>query len=421
MFLSKLQKSHSPRGAHLRSARLSSKIKTMNIALIAAAGDSKRMGSKIPKLLMPIHKKPLLYYTIANFYDHPKIDRIVLVINRKLKKPIEKLIKKYFPGDSKNIKLVPGGLTRSESVLNGIQYISRYINPKSKDLILIHNGANPIVTHKEIEAGMKKAEAKGACILTHPIKETLKEANKSKIHKSHDREKFKLAQTPQIFTYKILQDSLKKVGTKYIEMTDEAALVGAAGYHVYHVPASDHNIKVTNQKDYEFVRHALGDFPENYLVGIGQDSHEFDNKGNLVLGGLEFKTENKLKANSDGDVLLHALCTALLQAIGEKSLGAFADEWCLKQKIKDSSKYLYKILQKVEKHGFEINNIGCMLEGKRPKIDLISPKLKANLAHLCGLPERRIGITATTGENLTSFGKGKGLQCYCIVSLKKHD
>jgi len=393
----------------------------MNIALIAAAGDSKRMESKVPKLLLPIHNKPLLYHTIVNFYDHPKVDRVVLVINRKLKKPVEKLIKIYFPGNSKKIKLVPGGTTRAESVLNGIQYISRYLKPKSKDLILVHNGANPIVSHHEICKCIKKAQAKEACIVAHSIDPTLKETKRSKIHKSHDRDKFKLAQTPQIFTYKILKDSLKKVGSDYMNMTDEAQLVEAAGHHVFHVPASDHNIKVTNQNDYEFVKHALGDFPSDYLVGIGQDSHAFSKKGNLILGGLEFKNENKLEGNSDADVLLHALCTGLLQAIGEKSLGAFADNWCLKQKIKDSRKYLYKILKKVNKHGYSINNIGCMLEGKRPKIDLISPKLKANLAHLCGIPERRIGITATSGENLTSFGKGKGLQCYCIVSLKKNE
>ena len=65
----------------------------MNIALIAAAGDSKRMGGKIPKLLMPIHNKPLLYFTVANFYDNPNIDRIVIVVNRKMKKPVEKMLK----------------------------------------------------------------------------------------------------------------------------------------------------------------------------------------------------------------------------------------------------------------------------------------------------------------------------------------
>jgi len=390
----------------------------MNIALIAAAGESKRMGGKVPKLLMPIHNKPLLYFTVANFYDHPEVDRIVIVVNRKLKKHVEKMIKAYFPGNSKQIKLVPGGQTRSESVLNGIQYIKRYLKPKKKDLIIIHNGANPIVTDDEMTKCIKKAEAKGACILSHPLKETLKEANKQKVIKSHDRSKFKLAQTPQIFKYEVLVDSLEKVGSDYLDMTDEASLVETAGHHVYHVAASEHNIKVTTQGDYDFMKHALGDIPDDFVVGIGQDSHEFDKKGVLVLGGIRIEGEKKLLANSDGDVLIHALCNGLLQAIGEKSLGAFADNWCLKQKIKDSKKYLQKILKKVNKKGFEINNIGVMLEGKRPNIDKVSSKIKSKLAELCSVPQVRIGITAHTGEKLTSFGKGKGLQCFCIVSLR---
>lgn len=391
----------------------------MNIALIAAAGDSKRMGGKIPKLLMPIHNKPLLYFTVTNFYDNPNIDRIVIVINRKMKKPVEKMLKAYFPGDSKRIKLVPGGMSRSESVLNGIQYIKKYLKPKQKDLILIHNGANPIVTDDELTKCIKKAEAKGACILGHSIKETLKETNKTRILKNHDRKKFKLAQTPQVFQFKILQNSLERIGAEYLNMTDEATLVEAAGHHVYHVPASDHNIKVTTQKDYDFIKHALGDIPDDFVVGIGQDSHEFSSKGVLILGGIEIKGEKKLLANSDGDVLIHALCTGLLQAIGEKSLGAFADDWCKKQKIKDSKKYLSKILKKVNRKGFEINNVGVMLEGKRPNIDQISSRMKTKLAKLCKILPTRIGITAHTGEKLTSFGKGKGLQCFCIVSLKK--
>ena len=197
----------------------------MNIALIAAAGESKRMDGKIPKLLMPIHNKPLLYFTVANFYDNPNINRIVIVVNRKMKKAVEKMIKAYFPGNSKGIKLVPGGLMRSESVLNGIQYIKRYLKPKSKDLILIHNGANPIVTDDELEKCIKKAEAKGACILSHPIKETLKEANKHRVVKSHDRLKFRLAQTPQVFQFGVLRDSLEKVGVDYLGVSLDALLI----------------------------------------------------------------------------------------------------------------------------------------------------------------------------------------------------
>ena len=117
--------------------------------------------------------------------------------------------------------------------------------------------------------------------------------------------------------------------------------------------------------------------------------------------------------------MIHALCTALLQTIGDKSLGAFADKYCLQRGIKDSKVYLEKLLKKVQRKGYALNNVGVMLECKVPKIDLISPKIKANLAHLVGLPVHRIGITATSGEKLTSFGQGKGIQCFCIVSLKK--
>ncbi|MFC1656318.1 2-C-methyl-D-erythritol 2,4-cyclodiphosphate synthase [Patescibacteria group bacterium] len=163
----------------------------------------------------------------------------------------------------------------------------------------------------------------------------------------------------------------------------------------------------------------MGDLPDDYLVGIGQDSHAVSKKKGLVLGGVRFADEYKLEANSDGDVLLHSLCNGLLQAISEKSLGAFADDLCLKKNIKNSKKYLDVALRKVKRKGYKLNNLGVMIECKRPKIDKVSQKVKENLSKLTGLPEARIGITATSGEKLTSFGKGKGIQCLCIVSLKK--
>lgn len=391
----------------------------MNIVLIVAAGEGKRFKNKLPKLMLPVNGKPLLYYTIATFYDHPDIDKILVVVNRKIKKHVEKIIKVYFSSKQKEIRLTFGGMSRSESVLNGLQYLNRYLRPKQKDIVLVHNGANPLVTFDEIKKCIEKAKIKGACIVASSVKDTLKETIKAKILKTHNRDKFIHAQTPQAFQYGLLQKALKKAGNDYMDMTDEASLVEKAGFHVFHIPASEHNFKITTFKDYEHLKHIMGDLPEDYLVGIGQDSHSFSTENGLILGGLRFNDEKKLKANSDGDVLIHALCNALLQAIGEKSLGAFADNWCLKKKIKDSRKYLEKIMRKVKRKGYEINNVGCMLECKRPKIDAISTRLKTNLSYLCKVSVQRVGITATSGEKLTSFGKGKGIQCFCIVSLKK--
>jgi len=62
-----------------------------------------------------------------------------------------------------------------------------------------------------------------------------------------------------------------------------------------------------------------------------------------------------------------------------------------------------------------------MLECTRPKIDPLAPQIKKSLSKITGLPPHRIGITATTGENLTAFGQGKGIQCFAIVSIKKHE
>lgn len=389
----------------------------MNIAIIVAAGESSRMKTKLHKMMLPIHGKPILYYTIAAFYDHPNINNIVVVANEKIKKDVRSLVKKYFNRPKKKIEIITGGKTRPESVMNGMKSLNK--KAKENDVVLIHNGANPLVSYDEILHCIKAVEKKGACIVVHKITDTLKEVKKSQIIKTHDRNNFVRAQTPQGFRYDILNEAIKKHSKDFDKMTDDASLVEFNGHPVVHIPASEHNFKITTFKDYEHAKLIMGDLPEDFLVGIGQDSHPFSKKNGLVIGGLMFKDENKLKGNSDGDVILHALCNALLQAIGEKSLGAFSDDMCKIKGITDSTKYLKKTLKMVNKKGFKMNNVGLMVEGKRPKFDPISHKIKENLSKLLDLSIERIGITATTGENLTSFGQGKGLQCFCMISLKK--
>jgi len=117
--------------------------------------------------------------------------------------------------------------------------------------------------------------------------------------------------------------------------------------------------------------------------------------------------------------MIHALCNALLQALGEGySLGKIADPLCLKKGIKNSQKYLDEILKKVRKKGFKIYHVGFQMEGKRPKIDPLASRLKKSMAVISGLDEDQIGITATSGEELTPFGRGEGLQCLVIVALR---
>ncbi len=159
-----------------------------------------------------------------------------------------------------------------------------------------------------------------------------------------------------------------------------------------------------------------------FRVGLGQDSHQFElkDKKTLILGGIKVSENGGLKANSDGDVIIHSLCNALSSAIGGDSLGNWADDMCLEKGIKDSSQYLDVILKKVGGLGFTVVNISISVEAKTPRLtsETISI-IKGNLSLLLNVDISQVGITFTSGNGLTSFGKGDGMQVMTIVLLKK--
>lgn len=370
------------------------------------------------KLLMEVGGKPIIYYSIMAFHDRGDIGTITLVASRDNKAKIEEIIKKYrFPRVG---KVVVGGKTRQESFARGLKTISK--TAEKEDVVLVHNGANPLPSQREIEEIIKKTEAGGACITGHYINSTVKEINADHIVRTHDRKKLFAAQTPQAAKYEIFKKAVEKGKKSKAEATDEAMLLEAIGQKISYVEADENNFKITTPADYEKLKMVLGEPPEDFRIGIGQDSHMFEEpKHNenscLTLAGIKIESEPKLEANSDGDVVLHAIFNAISQALGKMSLGFYADEQCEKG-ITDSKKYLQIILKKMKKEGFKINTLGLMLECKTPKIDPLVGKMKKSLSELLDIPTQRIGITATGGENLTAFGAGLGIQCFAIVSLK---
>ena len=161
-----------------------------------------------------------------------------------------------------------------------------------------------------------------------------------------------------------------------------------------------------------------------FYVGFGQDSHAFVDVGDdkpLVLGGVTFPGELGLKGNSDADVILHALFNALTQAVGGRSIGHYADKLCLEDGITDSREYLKIPLAMIAEKGCAINNVGISIEGRRPRIEPRVDAIKRSLTQILHIAEARIGINATSGEGLTAFGRGEGLQAFAIVSLVSAD
>ena len=157
-----------------------------------------------------------------------------------------------------------------------------------------------------------------------------------------------------------------------------------------------------------------------FKAALGQDSHRFESARAakpLMLGGVAVRGCPGLRGNSDADVVLHAVTNAVSGISGKNILGRVADRMCLDRGISDSSAYLKKALLTLGP--YRLVHVSVCIEGKRPTLARHLPAMRRSLARLCSLSVRDIGITATTGEGLTAFGRGLGIQAFAVVSAEK--
>lgn len=154
-------------------------------------------------------------------------------------------------------------------------------------------------------------------------------------------------------------------------------------------------------------------------TGIGQDSHRFlpaDSFKPCIIAGLIFDDSPGFNANSDGDVVFHAICNAISSLTGVLILGGLADDLCLKDGITDSEVYLVEALKTLGKQ--RITHVSISIEAKKPKFKNRILEMRQNIARVMKLDISQVGITATTGEGLTDFGCGDGVQCFAIVTAE---
>jgi len=156
---------------------------------------------------------------------------------------------------------------------------------------------------------------------------------------------------------------------------------------------------------------------KNFRTGIGQDSHRFlsrESSKPCTIAGLVFEEVPGFNANSDGDVVFHAICNAISSLTGVLILGGVADELFYNGGITDSEAYLKEAMSTLGAQ--KISHVALTLEGKKPKFSPRLQEMKENIARAMEIAPGQVGITATTGEGLTDFGCGDGIQCIAIVT-----
>ena len=151
-------------------------------------------------------------------------------------------------------------------------------------------------------------------------------------------------------------------------------------------------------------------------AAIGQDSHRFEKEYGkpLILGGVVFPEEQGLSANSDGDVVLHAITNAISGITCRNILGAVADEMC-RSGITNSAEYLREALKSLDGR---ISHLSVSIECMHPKISPMIPSMRESIAGLLDIQPQQVGITATSGEGLTDCGQGLGISVLCILTVE---
>lgn len=215
----------------------------MNVAIIAAAGQGTRMGGKRAKQFLELAGTPIIMHTLKSFEQCDIIQEIIVVLPEQDVAGFFSLRNEY--GLRKLRKIVPGGATRAESVLRGLEAVS----PTAVEIVTVHDGIRPFVTSEEITQTVRTAQEKGAAILVAPETDTVKEVEDGAVLRTLRRESLRRALTPQCFRYDLLRRAYQEVDVWDPELTDESSLVERLGVSVAIVEGSSRNIKLTRPED----------------------------------------------------------------------------------------------------------------------------------------------------------------------------
>lgn len=159
----------------------------------------------------------------------------------------------------------------------------------------------------------------------------------------------------------------------------------------------------------------------NFRTGIGFDVHAFSEGRKLIIGGIEIPFEKGLEGHSDADVLLHAICDAMLGALALGDIGIHFPNTDAKWKDADSTMLLKHVMSLVDEKGYELGNLDCVLAMEKPKLSPYLVQITTKLSSILRVDVDQISIKATTTEKLGFIGRTEGVASFATVLLVKKD
>ena len=373
--------------------------------IIAAAGNSSRMGGDVSKQLMTLSGKSVIEYSIEAFSNSELINEIVI----SAKENEIDTIKEYMLRYPKITKVVTGGATRQESVANALNSLS-----EDSEYVAIHDAARPLITTEDIDSIIKETFKYDAVCPVSPVVDTVKRATNGIIEQTDDRSKLFLASTPQTFKTSLYKEAFFNTDNLQ-NYTDDSSIVEAFGKEVHIFVMDKNNIKITTQKDINTVKNSLS-LPQ-IKVGHGYDVHRLVENRKLIIGGVDIPHEVGLLGHSDADVLLHAIMDALLGAAGLGDIGRHFPDTSNEYKGISSLVLLDRVAALLKEKGYAVSNIDATVIAQAPKLAPYIPNMIANIANALNIAESCINVKATTEEKLGFTGEKLGISAHAVCTL----
>lgn len=159
----------------------------------------------------------------------------------------------------------------------------------------------------------------------------------------------------------------------------------------------------------------------SYRIGLGEDTHRFDQPGTgpLRMGGIQVPYDRGLVGHSDADVLLHAITDALLGAAGHLDIGELFPNTDPENKNRDSADFLRLAYQHVLGEGWELANLDCVISAQQPKLSPYKDAMRQRIAEVLEVPAAEIGLKAKTGEGVGPVGRGESIDARCVALIQK--
>lgn len=385
----------------------------MVTAIIAAAGQGKRMGRGINKVFIPLSHCPVLVHSVRKFSQCPEIDNLVIVTGPDEVAEVKELLLNH--KELKPWQVVAGGSERQYSIANALAVID-----DNAEVIVVHDGARPLIDIQIISNAIAAAREHRAAGVAVTVKDTIKTVNaEGYITGTPDRQTLWAIQTPQVFEGKLLRQAYTQATLDGFLGTDDAGLVERLGVKVKIVPGSYSNLKITTPEDL-FMAEALikqGCGADMSRVGIGYDVHRLVEGRKLILGGVDVPYALGLDGHSDADVLLHAIKDALLGAAALGDIGRHFPDSDLQYKGASSLMLLDKVREILAQHGYRVNNVDATIVAQKPKLASFIPEMNKNIARTLEITEGQVNVKATTTEGLGFAGHGEGIAAYAVATI----